>query len=254
MSIVIFGKGKVGMATDLTLKTEADFYDPQKGYVIEDFSKYNIAFICVSSLVHGPYDHVSIEDCLEKLHKSNFTGIVAIRCTLHPSFIKHWEYLYANLKIVHFPEFMKQGDEEYLDQPWIVVLGGKREHTERLGSWLIQHKYGTKDQLHYCTLVESALIKLHQNAGLALKVTYANMMYRACKEYGADFETVRLGATADARVGPAHTQVPGEHGFGFGGHCLPKDVRCLNATFPQHGFWNALIETNDHMRAYNDYK
>jgi hypothetical protein len=108
MNTVIFGKGKVGMATDLTLNTEADFHDPQKGYVIEDFSKYNIAFICVSSLVHGPYDHVAIEDCLEKLHKSNFTGIVAIRCTLHPSFINNWENIYTNfLKIIKYKHIFK---------------------------------------------------------------------------------------------------------------------------------------------------
>jgi hypothetical protein len=46
MKVVIFGKGKVGMATDLTLKINADFHDPYKGFMITDFSKYDLAFIC----------------------------------------------------------------------------------------------------------------------------------------------------------------------------------------------------------------
>lgn len=254
MKTVIFGKGKVGMATDLTLKTNADFHDPYKGHTITDFSKYDQAFICVSSLVNGPYDHDAIQECLDTLNKAKFGGVIAIRCTVHPGFLSQWESMFPDLKLIHFPEFMKQGDDVYLDKPWILVLGGDKKLTVPFGIWLVDNGYGYEEQWLHCSMVESALIKLHQNAGLALKVTYANMMYRACKQYGADFETVRRGATADERVGPAHTQVPGEHGFGFGGHCLPKDVKCLNATFPKHGFWNSLIETNDHMRAFNDYE
>lgn len=254
MNVVIFGKGKVGMATDLTLKTKADFHDPAKGYVITDFTKYDIAFICVSSLVDGPYDHTSIGECLALLDKANFNGIVAIRCTIHPDYPRAWEQQYPNLKMIHFPEFMKQGDGVYMDKPWILVLGGARKLTEPFGVWLVDNGYGHEEQWLHCSMTESALIKLHQNAGLALKVTYANMMYRACKEYGVDYNTVRRGATADERVGDAHTQVPGEHGFGFSGHCLPKDVRCLNAAFTKHGFWNKILEVNDHMRTFNDYE
>ena len=254
MKVVIFGKGKVGMATDLTLKTNADFHDPAKGHVITDFAKYDMAIICVSSLVNGPHDHDAINECLSLLNVSNFQGTVVIRCTIHPSYPSMWEQQYPKLKMIHFPEFMKQGDDVYMDKPWTLVLGGDRKVTVPFGIWLVDNGYGHEEQWLHCSMTESALIKLHQNAGLALKVTYANMMYRACKEYGVDFETVRKGATADVRVGVAHTQVPGEHGFGFGGHCLPKDVRCLNAAFGQHGFWNKILEVNDHMRTFNDYE
>ena len=254
MKVIIFGKGKVGMATDLTLKTHADFHDPMKGHVITDFTKYDIAIICVSSLVNGPHDHDAIAQCLSLLNSSDFKGTVAIRCTIHPKYPDMWEIQYPNLNIIHFPEFMKQSDDVYLDTPWVLVLGGKQSLTQPFGKWLIDCGYGNNDQLLYCSMTESALIKLHQNAGLALKVTYANMMYRACKHYGVDYEIVRKGATADVRVGTAHTQVPGEHGFGFSGHCLPKDLKCLNASYTQHGFWNLILEVNDQLRTYNDYE
>lgn len=251
MKTVIFGKGKVGMATDLTLKTNADFHDPAKGHHITNFSGYDQAIICVSSLNDGPYDHNAIVSCLNTLNNVGFLGLIVIRCTISPVFIRAWKLQYPKLKMIHFPEFMKQGDDDYLDTPWVVVLGGDREHTEPYGEYLMERGYGTRDMLLFCTVEESALIKLHQNAGLALKVVFANLMYEACQTYGVDYETVRRGVTADIRVGPHHTTVPGEHGFGYGGHCLPKDVKCLNKVHYNHNFWSSVIAANDAIRTKN---
>lgn len=251
MRVVIFGKGKVGMATDLTLKTKADFHDPIKEVEVKDFSKYGIAFICVSSLVNGPGDHDSITECLTTLNEAQFGGMVAIRCTVSPAYMDACVRMFPRLRIIHFPEFMKQGDGVYMDEPWILVLGGDRKLTAPFGKWLVDNGYGREDQLHFCTVAESALIKLHQNAGLAIKVVYANMMYEACQTYGADYEVVRKGVAADARVGPGHLQVPGEHGFGFAGHCLPKDLKCLNNSFNNRGFWDGILKVNDQLRAKN---
>jgi UDPglucose 6-dehydrogenase len=251
MNVVIFGKGKVGMATDLTLKTNADFHDPYKGSFITDFTKYDLAIICVSSLNAGPYDHQAITECLVQLHNAKFTGTIAIRCTVAPIFLMTWTAQFPDLNIIHFPEFMKQGDDDYLDRPWILVLGGPEKYTKPFGEWLLEHGYGTREMLHFCSLVESALIKLHQNAGLALKVVYANIMYETCQAYGADYEKVRQGVAADVRVGPGHLQVPGEHGFGFNGHCLPKDLRCLNEVAVNRGFWDNILRVNEQLKAKN---
>lgn len=251
MKTVIFGKGKVGMATDLTLKTNADFHDPHKGHVISDFSKYDLAFICVSSLEKGPHDHDAIWQSLAVLVAADFKGTVAIRCTVSPEHLRTWAKLWPDLNIVHFPEFMKQGDGVYLDTPWVLVLGGDRKLTVPFGEWLVDNGYGHEEQWLHCTLEESALIKLYQNAGLALKVTYANLIYEACEQYGADYEKVRKGVSADVRVGPGHMQVPGEHGFGFNGHCLPKDMSCLNQSTSNHGFWGKVMDVNNIMKEKN---
>ena len=251
MKVVIFGKGKVGIATDLTLKTSADFHDPYKGIEVIDFSKYDTAIICVSSLEKGPHDHESIIQCLQKLEAVDFAGTVAVRCTTSPVFLRTAEVQFPRLNIIHFPEFMKQSDDEYLDRPWILVLGGQQKLTQPFGEWLVERGYGKEHMLHFCTLEESALIKLNQNAGLALKVVYANIVYEMCQMYGADYEIVREGIAADLRVGPGHMQVPGEHGFGFAGHCLPKDLRCLNQVGYNRHLWDTIIKINDELRTKN---
>lgn len=252
MKVLIFGKGKVGMATDQTLKMHADFHDPKKGVEVEDFTNYDMAFICVSSLVNGPGDHISITESLDTLNHARFAGPIAIRCTVSPSYMASCLVNYPNLHIIHFPEFMKQGDDDYMDTPWILVLGGNVEDTAPFGNWLVANGYGRLDQLHFCSVVESALIKLHQNAGLALKVVYANMMYEACQQYGADYDVVRVGVAADVRVGPGHLKVPGDDGFGFAGHCLPKDLTCLNDSCDNRGFWENILRINGELKTKNE--
>jgi UDPglucose 6-dehydrogenase len=251
MKVAIFGRGNVGLATDRTLEANADFHDPAKGYVIEYFSSYDIVFICVSSLVRDPHDHDAITECLGTLARQNYTGIVAVRCTVSPTYLHTMQAFYPLLRIVHFPEFMKQRSDVYLDEPWILVLGGKEKDARELGEYLIEQGYGTRDQLLYTTLIESGLIKLYQNAGLAMKVTYANLIYEACDMFGADYNTVRRGVIADVRVGPGHMNVPGEDGFGFAGHCLPKDMKCLNGSVANRGFWAKILEINKQLRDKN---
>jgi len=138
---VIFGKGKVGVATDLILKTNSDFHDPFKGLTISNFDPYDLAIICVNSLVAGPGDHRDLENCLQTLSSANFKGLVAIRCTVDPRYLLDAEQRFNNLKIVHFPEFMRQRDNDYLDRPWITVLGGEAKYIEPLGQWLVEHGY-----------------------------------------------------------------------------------------------------------------
>lgn len=252
MKVVIFGKGKVGIATDITLKTNADFHDPPKGLFVSDFSKYDLAIICVSSLNNGPTDHEALDQCLKTLSDAEFKGLVAIRCTVSPVYMRVAKWQYKDLKMIHFPEFMRQQDDNYLDRPWVLVLGGEKEYTEPFGEWLLNNGYGTRDMLLPCTIDESSLIKLHQNAGLALKVTYANIMYETCQYYEADYEVVRKGVSADARVGPGHLQVPGEDGFGFAGHCLPKDLSCLNQAAFNRGFWDKVLQINEQLKEKNN--
>lgn len=241
--VLIFGKGKVGTATQETLNINVDFVDKFKNIDVSDISIYDLAIICVPSLTRGHDDYLEVNECLDRLH-NNFNGLVAIRSTVSPNYLKEITEKYSDLNIIHFPEFLKQRSYQTNTSPWIIVLGGKKELTEPFSNWLVEHNYGTKELLHLVSLEESALIKLFQNAGLALKVTYANVMFEACKMFEADFEKVKFGVGSDKRIGIEHLNVPGEDGFGFGGHCLPKDLNCLSHVYDHHDFWSTVIAVN----------
>jgi UDP-glucose 6-dehydrogenase len=245
---IIIGKGKVGEATAQTLTTKVDFHDPAKGITVNNFHNYDLAIVCVDTLRTSPKDHQAIKSVLDTLSHVKYTGIVAIRSTVSPEFIGYMEDTY-DLNIVMFPEFMRQTDDLKMDTPWIVVLGGDIQHTKLVEEFLFTNNYYQDPALaHHVSAKEAAIIKLCQNAGLATKVIFYNMVNELCEKYNVDYNMVRIGVGADQRVGIQYSVVPSpDDGLkGFKGHCLPKDVGCL-ASIETHGFFTTILEINKQL-------
>ena len=74
------------------------------------------------------------------------------------------------------------------------------------------------------TDIETAeLIKLAANAFLATKISFMNTLSEICEAVGADVVTLRSALSYDPRIGDRFLQA----GAGYGGGCLPKDLRIL---------------------------
>ena len=73
--------------------------------------------------------------------------------------------------------------------------------------------------------VTAELVKGAANAFLATKVSFINAMADICDATGADVATLADALGMDARIGRAFLTA----GLGYGGGCLPKDVRGLRA-------------------------
>ncbi|MFE7856657.1 UDP-glucose dehydrogenase family protein [Streptomyces sp. NPDC057403] len=69
------------------------------------------------------------------------------------------------------------------------------------------------------------LVKLASNSFLATKISFINAMAEICDVTGADVLTLAEAMGADSRIGPGFLAP----GLGFGGSCLPKDIRALTA-------------------------
>lgn len=231
MKILIFGKGKVGHATMTAMQRGVDnefgWIDPVQGYDVDNVNAYDVAIICVPSLEEGPYDHSAVGQCLLRLSEADYRGIVAIRSTLSPDWNGYRAF--SGLRIVHFPEFMKQhGDHHINDKPWMVVLGGTEHNTKEFALALNISGYCSTDKFLFVDFIQSVIIKLGQNGFLATKVSYFNMIAELCKRHGVEYGPVQAGITADDRINAKHTDVPGWDGMkGYGGHCLPKDSLAL---------------------------
>lgn len=250
-NILIIGAGKVGTATNIAIKNKADFHDPFKGIVNNDFNLYDYVIVCVDTVQSGPSDYADLESVLLELSEHKYSGLVVIRSTVSPAKIAEWDNKYK-IKYILFPEFMPQRDGQLVtDNAWIAVLGGDYEDTDRFAKdVLISNGYPAAPETYrYVSKQEASIIKLADNAGLAAKLIYFNSIYRICKEFGASYEDVRQAIGLDNRIGIAHSIVPSPDDglYGFGGHCLPKDLLAI-AEIDDLGFFEAIDYINKKLR------
>lgn len=92
---------------------------------------------------------------------------------------------------------------------------------------------------------------------IALKVTFVNELYEACKVLGVNYHDVREGWLLDTRVSRMFTAVFKDK-RGFEGKCLPKDTRALISIIEENGYDPKLLKevlyTNNRIRLYNGFK
>jgi UDPglucose 6-dehydrogenase len=75
-------------------------------------------------------------------------------------------------------------------------------------------------------LETAELVKVAANAFLATKISFINAMAEVCEQAGADVIPLAEALGHDARIGRRFLSP----GLGYGGGCLPKDIRGFRAT------------------------
>ncbi|RKO26208.1 UDP-glucose/GDP-mannose dehydrogenase family protein [Pseudarthrobacter phenanthrenivorans] len=76
-----------------------------------------------------------------------------------------------------------------------------------------------------CSFSTAELIKSAANAYLATKISFINAMAELCDASGADVSELGEAMGMDPRIGGRYLHA----GLGFGGGCLPKDIRSFRA-------------------------
>lgn len=134
------------------------------------------------------------------------------------------------------PEFLRQGTavEDSL-VPDRLVYGAQDGDAGALGAEAQDAVYapllerGTPRIMTNFATAE--LIKACANALLALKLSYINTVGEFCEEAGADVVQLAQAWGHDERIGGKYFQA----GVGFGGGCLPKDLRSFRTQAQAHG-------------------
>lgn len=138
------------------------------------------------------------------------------------------------------PEFLREGravqDTLHPDR---IVLGVAPEHKEKAEA-VARLVYGDAIAAGvplFVTDRETAeLVKTAANAFLATKISFINAMAEICDAAGADVYELADAIGYDARIGRKFLNA----GIGFGGGCLPKDIRALMARAGELGANQAL--------------
>ena len=138
------------------------------------------------------------------------------------------------------PEFLREGfavhDTLHPDR---LVLGVDRERPGRAEQMArnIYAKLIAEDIPFVVTdLATAELVKVSANAFLATKISFINAMAEVCEASDADVTVLADALGYDKRIGRGFLDA----GVGFGGGCLPKDIRAFMARAGELGADQAL--------------
>ncbi|CAB4674436.1 unannotated protein [freshwater metagenome] len=135
------------------------------------------------------------------------------------------------------PEFLREGFavEDTL-RPNRLVVGVQSARAEEQ----LREVYATllKDEVPWISadLRTAELVKVAANSFLATKISFINAMAEICDAAGGDVTVLAKAIGYDPRIGNRFLQA----GIGFGGGCLPKDIRAFMARAEELGADQAL--------------
>ena len=140
------------------------------------------------------------------------------------------------------PEFLREG-YAVADtlRPARIVAGVRSAYAEAVLRDVYRKLTDAGTPLLLTDLATAELAKAAANAFLATKISFINAMAEVCEAAGADVTVLADVLGRDTRIGAAGLRP----GLGFGGGCLPKDIRALRHRGEELGAGPALSFLRD---------
>ena len=135
------------------------------------------------------------------------------------------------------PEFLREGFavEDTL-HPNRLVVGVTNDAAEATLKEIYKSNLAENTPWVRADLPTSELVKVAANSFLATKISFINAMAEVCEAAGGDVTVLAKAIGYDPRIGSRFLQA----GIGFGGGCLPKDIRAFMARAGELGADQAL--------------
>jgi UDPglucose 6-dehydrogenase len=143
----------------------------------------------------------------------------------------------ADAELAWNPEFLREGfavnDTLHPDR---IVVGVRSERAEKLLREVYATPVAEGSPFVVTDFPTAELVKTSANSFLATKISFINAMAEVCEAAGGDVAKLAEAIGHDDRIGRKFLRA----GIGFGGGCLPKDIRAFMARAGELGADQAL--------------
>ncbi|UFQ16046.1 MULTISPECIES: UDP-glucose dehydrogenase family protein [Streptomyces] len=208
----------------------------------------DVHFICVNTpQKHGEYacDMSYVDTALESLAKHLTRASLVVGKSTVP--VGSADRLAARLaelapagdevELAWNPEFLREGfavqDTLHPDR---IVVGVRSERAEKLLREVYSTPIAEGSPFVVTDFPTAELVKTSANSFLATKISFINAMAEVCEAAGGDVVRLAEALGHDDRIGKKFLRA----GIGFGGGCLPKDIRAFMARAGELGADQAL--------------
>ena len=241
---VIIGAGIVGKATAKTLTIPYEFHDPDKG-LHADYQGADYVFVCIPTpevFVMKSLEALEIRTIIQYLSELQTNRFVCVRSTAVLQLAKYKNEGFPD-NVCIWPEFLRERswEEDAVNSSTLVVglpyVEGRRYDPEtEVSKRFMQtlREITIFDDFHFTDKRTAVIMKLATNSFFATKVHFANLLWNLCKSERMNYDDLKEALILDPRMGTDHWDVPGPDGyFGYGGKCLPKDLKALGSQMAQ---------------------
>jgi len=151
-----------------------------------------------------------------------------------------------SFSLVSNPEFLREGTSvnDFMNPDRVILGSADLEAMDKVANLyqVLRAPIMTTD------IRTSEMIKYASNAFLATRISYINEIANICDALGANVREVARGMGMDKRIGSYFLDA----GLGWGGSCLPKDVKALAHMAESAGatphLMHAVMEINQNQR------
>ena len=245
---------------DLLSKGKVPFYEPDLEDLLaeqirskrltftsklEDLSDADVHFICVGTpqVKNGnAADLTYVNSALESIAKYVKPGGLVVGKSTVPvgtatKLRNRLLELNPNADLAWNPEFLREGFavEDTL-RPNRLVIGVVTDSAEKILKEVYAVNLKENTPWVRADLPTAELVKVAANSFLATKISFINAMAEVCEASGGDVTVLAKAIGYDPRIGSRFLQA----GIGFGGGCLPKDIRAFMARAEELGAKQAV--------------
>lgn len=243
MKIAIVGYGIIGKATHLGLLNN----DPN--VIINDINiidhvstpveSCDLVFVCIPT---GDDNEMTVmANVCRQLSLDNPHAEIVVRSTIPPSYINLINDSCRH-QLVYCPEFLRERkwQSDCLIKP-VLIASDKP---------ILQFfNIVTASECQRVSLKEAAVIKLMNNVFNSMRITFANHVYEYCKSNDADFAKVIPFLKEHQKNGEQSYLEASETLRGFGGKCLPKDLKFCIEDFSKQKIKQTLFTAIEYDNA-----
>ena len=220
-------KGLIAFTTDITQAQTSEFHflcigtPQQSDGLAADLSSLETAFASLSHIARSG---------------SLIIGKSTVPVGTAQRFAEQLHETKPEVALVWNPEFLREGHAvaDTLSPDRIVIGAANKAEAERLKKFYLEKSPSAP--IFVTNFATAELVKVAANAFLATKISFINAMSEVADATGADVTVLADALGADERIGRKFLGA----GIGFGGGCLPKDIRAFLAQSDELGLANSL--------------